>query len=268
MGICQETIHLLGGFPVAFIRRVAGGEDAGDTIVFVHGFGSAKEHFRYAFDSPSLEGFPLIATDLVGFGRSRGPEDFGYSMEEQGKVVLQILERLEIRRFHLCAHSMGGLVAMCMAEKVRDRVLSLVNMEGNLTPEDCTISGRVAGLTGEEFAEDGRRRLEETLRKAGADDTSMSEYAETFAAASTTALYMSSVHTVADSSTPLVGRLSRIKNVCFIYGEKNRGVYPGEALLRAAGIPLFYIPGAGHAMATENPGELYRVIRAFIDGLQ
>jgi pimeloyl-ACP methyl ester carboxylesterase len=237
-------------------------------IVFVHGFGSAKEHFRYAFDSIHLEEYPLIAMDLVGFGRSRGPDGFGFSMEEQARVVFRVLERLEVGSFHLCAHSMGALAAMSMAERQPKRILSLVDMEGNLTPEDCTISGRVAGLTIEEFAGDGRKKLEETLRKAGQEDPSMSEYAETFAMASTAALYKSAVHTVADASTPLVERLSRVKNACFIYGEKNRGVYPGEELLRAAGVPIFYVEGAGHSMATENPGQLFEVMASVFGGLQ
>ncbi|UCE18520.1 MAG: alpha/beta hydrolase [Gemmatimonadota bacterium] len=264
MKIGNTIINVRGDFDIACTRRLSGN---GATVVFIHGFGSAKEHFRYAFDSPSLEGFSLVVPDLVGFGQSRGPEEFGYRMKDQAAVILQLLDRLEIVTFHLCAHSMGGLIAMNMAEMEPFRVLSLIDMEGNLTPEDCFISGQVAERTFEEFVEKGRRKLEVLFRDAGLEDPSMREYVNTFAAASTEALYTSACHTVEVSSTPLVERLSRIRNVCFIYGEKNRGLYPGEALLQAAGVPIFYIKDAGHSMATENPKQLFSVIRSFIDGV-
>jgi pimeloyl-ACP methyl ester carboxylesterase len=162
---------------------------------------------------------------------------------------------------------MGGLVAIQMAEQAPERALSLIDLEGNLTPEDCYLSGRVAGFTIEQFSKSGRRKFENKFKEAGLEDPLMSEYAEEFAMASTAALYRSAVHMVADSSGPLVERLSRIKNSCYIYGERNRGVYPAERLLQAADIPLFYIEDTGHLMATENPGQLFSVIKSFIDRL-
>ena len=227
---------------------------------------SAKTHFRHAFDVSSLRRFTVVAIDLVGFGESRGPESFEYAMEDQARVMLKVLDVLKTESFHLCAHSMGGLVAMKMAELEPERILSLIDMEGNLTPEDCFFSGRVAELSFEAFEKEGRRRLEEELREAGLVDPAMSEYLETFRMASTIALYKSAGHTVADSATVLVDRLSRIRNACYIYGERSRGVYPGEKLLHEKGVPVFYVEGAGHAMAADNPEELYRVIGSFIEG--
>ena len=188
-------------------------------------------------------------------------------MKVQAKVVIALLNELGVERFHLCAHSMGGLAAMEIAELYPSRVLSFIDLEGNLTPEDCFFSGKVAEKTYEQFAERGRRKFEEHLHHAGKTDAAMKEYAETFSAASTIALYKSARHTVADSSTPLVERFLRIKNACYIYGEENRGVFPSEKLLTEAGIPIFYIANAGHSMATENPIELYRVMREFIERL-
>jgi pimeloyl-ACP methyl ester carboxylesterase len=260
----KRTIELNGGFNIAYdVRHI----DGADSLVFIHGYGSAKEHFRHAFDVSSLERFTIVAIDLVGFGKSRGPESFEYAMEDQACVMLKVLDKMKTESFHLCAHSMGGLVAMKMAELEPERILSLINMEGNLTPEDCFFSGKIVDLTSEEFEKRGRRKFEEDIREAGLKDPAMSEYLETFRMALTIALYKSAGHTVADSSTLLVDRLFRVKNACYIYGEKNRGVYPGEKLLREKGVPLFYIEGAGHSMATDNPEELYRVISSFIEGL-
>lgn len=261
----SNIISLQNNFHIAFLQRLSNSDK---TIVFIHGFGSAKEHFRCAFDSPSLEEYTLIAVDLAGFGQSRGPDDFGYSMKEQAEIVIELLAKMDAGNIHLCAHSMGGLVAMNMAELEPHRVLSFIDLEGNLTPEDCFFSGKITEKSFEQFAERGKRKFTEHFRNAGKEDSSMSEYAATFSSASTVALYKSAHHTVEDSSTPLVERFLRIKNACYIYGEKNRGVFPGEKLLTEAKVPIFYITDAGHSMATENPVELYRVIKEFLDGLK
>jgi pimeloyl-ACP methyl ester carboxylesterase len=262
--ILTQTVNFHKNFTIAYWERHSENNKA---IVFIHGFGSAKEHFRHAFSSPSLEDFTLIALDLIGFGQSKGPDEFGYSMHEQALIVLELLDQLGTKTFHLCGHSMGGLVAMNIAELNPQRVLSFIDLEGNLTIEDCSFTGKVAGSTFEEFADTGRWKLEEDFRNAGTDDPSMNEYAESFSMASTAALYKSAYHTVQDSSTPLIEKFRRIKNACYMYGDKNSGVFPGENLLRAAGVPIFYIENAGHAMAIDNPRHLYREIRTFIDRL-
>jgi pimeloyl-ACP methyl ester carboxylesterase len=261
----EKILELSGDFVIACNHRDVGGAES---IAFIHGYGSAKEHFDRAFDDASLERFNLIAIDLVGFGKSRGPEDFDYGMKDQARIMLRALDRLKIGSFHLCAHSMGGLVAMEMARIEPERILSFIDMEGNLTREDCFISERIATYTADQFADHGREIFEGELEDAGEKDPALKEYVETFRRASTDALYKSAAHAFADSSAPLVDLLSRIQNTCYIYGERNRGIFPGEKLLVEKGIPIFYIEGAGHPMATENPAQLYRVIQSFIDSLQ
>jgi len=231
----NRYIELSGDFNIAFNYRHI---DSADSLVFLHGFGSAS-----------------------------GPESFGYAMEDQARVVLKVLNKLKVESFHLCAHSMGGLVAMEMAELEPERTLSLINMEGNLTPEDCFFSEKIAELTYDEFEKRGRRQFEDNFRGTGPEGPDKNEYLETLSMALTGALYKSARHTVTDSSAVPVDQFSRIKNACYIYGEKNRGVYPGEKLLREKGVPLLYIKDAGHSMATDNPEELYRVISSFIEGL-
>jgi len=236
-----------------------------ETLVFIHGFGTNQEYFRYAFTAPPLLEFTLLAVDLAGFGSSPAPPEFSFTMHDQALLVLKLLDNLQIKYFHLCGHSMGGLVVMNMAELAPERILSLVNLEGNLTSEDCFLSGKVAGMSFAEFTAHGRDELDRGFRTAGIKNPAMREYADTFAAASNEALYKSALHTVQDSAAPLVDRLGRINNSCYIYGDKNRNIFPAEKLLHDNGVPVFYIENAGHAMAVENPRQLYNTIRLFID---
>ena len=64
-------------------------------IAFIHGYGSSKDFFRYAFTDPSLKQYSLIVLDLIGFGDSSKPENFSYQMSNQASQWRLAHGRLE-----------------------------------------------------------------------------------------------------------------------------------------------------------------------------
>lgn len=54
-----------------------------------------------------------------------------------------MLAHAGIEHFHLVGHSMGGLTALMLAHEEPERVLSFVDIEGNVAPEDCFLSRKV-----------------------------------------------------------------------------------------------------------------------------
>lgn len=92
---------------------------AGDPVVFIHGF-----PFKSTMWGPQLEAVPsgwrFIAPDLRGFGNSEaGSEPF--SMELFADDVVALLDHLEIDQAVICGLSMGGYVALSMAERYPHR---------------------------------------------------------------------------------------------------------------------------------------------------
>ena len=66
-----------------------------------------------------------IAPDLPGFGASdRRVAD--YSARSHADSTLKLLDRLEVERFHVLGFSMGGAVALHLAQTAPDRVASVV----------------------------------------------------------------------------------------------------------------------------------------------
>ena len=65
------------------------------------------------------------------------------SIEFLVDVADAVLKRLAIEEFHVVGHSMGGLTALMLAQRAPDRVLSFVNIEGNLAFEDCFLSRQI-----------------------------------------------------------------------------------------------------------------------------
>lgn len=90
--------------------------DQAKTIVVVHGFlGNSYEYDDFFNQMPEDFNYRVIVFDLIGFGVSDKPIDYTYTSENQANTVLEAIELLEIDDYILMAHSMGGDIAMRMA---------------------------------------------------------------------------------------------------------------------------------------------------------
>ena len=110
-------------------------------IVLLHGSpGSADNFDRFTTQSLSYElseqDAPLIsmeprlsrrtiAPDLPGFGASEH-RVADYSSRGHADSTLRLLDRLDVDRFHVLGFSMGGAVALHLADRAPDRVASII----------------------------------------------------------------------------------------------------------------------------------------------
>ncbi|MEW5879440.1 MAG: alpha/beta hydrolase [Pseudomonadota bacterium] len=95
-------------------------EAARPCIVFLHG--AQHDHSVWILQSRYLahHGYAVLALDLPGHGRSRGPAE--PSVEAIADRVARSLAPLANPRFLLVGHSMGSLVALELAQRLADRV--------------------------------------------------------------------------------------------------------------------------------------------------
>jgi len=92
----------------------------GPIAFFVHGNSLCKEIFKKQFEDTSLTNkLRLMALDLPGHGSSEKAIDpqKTYSLEGYAQVVIEVLEKLEIKNATLIGHSMGGHVVIILLEK-------------------------------------------------------------------------------------------------------------------------------------------------------
>lgn len=140
----MRELYLKLGGDCLFVRHSAIHADR-STLVFIHGLGESGLSFAEAFDRPELACFNLIVPDLIGFGRSSGATERDYSFKTQADRLGKALDHLGVGKVTLVGHSMGGDLATLMAAwDGIGKVKSLVNVEGNLTPEDLFISSQAA----------------------------------------------------------------------------------------------------------------------------
>jgi pimeloyl-ACP methyl ester carboxylesterase len=99
------------------VRRWAG---TGPPLVLLHGLLDSSEGWHH-LDALTRE---RIAFDLPGFGYSDAPQRG--SLEGYARDIAAGLEMLGVERFNLVGHSLGGGVAVALAELMPERVGSLV----------------------------------------------------------------------------------------------------------------------------------------------
>lgn len=92
----------------------------GRAIVLLHGFLEDKNMWNITVDELSKT-YKTIAIDLPGHGKS---ESIGYvhTMEMMADMVKKLLDHLNLRRYIVLGHSMGGYVAMSIAELFPDNI--------------------------------------------------------------------------------------------------------------------------------------------------
>ena len=111
-----------------------------EPIVFLHGFGSTKEDYADIVRYAAFDGRPFLAYDAPGCGETQCPNLQKISIPFLVETALALIDQLGFQRFHLVGHSMGGLTALMLAHAHPERVLSFVDIEGNIAPEDCFLS--------------------------------------------------------------------------------------------------------------------------------
>ncbi|OGX82180.1 hypothetical protein BEN47_18715 [Hymenobacter lapidarius] len=95
------------------------------TIVFLHGFAESREVWT-AFTRAFPEGYRLLTPNLPGHGTNLAPVP-DFSMEAQARHVIDYLGQKDCPNpVLLVCHSMGGYVALALAERWPQRVAGLV----------------------------------------------------------------------------------------------------------------------------------------------
>ncbi len=240
--------------------------------LFIHGLGDSRKWFLKHFNTYSLDRFSWIVPDLLGHGESSKIDQAeAYTMEQQAKNLITLLESEQVKQFSILAHSMGGPIAIsliellaCQEEPIAIPEL-LLYLEGNLDAGDAFFSSLIAKKTFPKFKEEFESICSKMLEDS--KEEHMVDYVAAFRKAGPFTIWASSKDLVPISAGgDLLNRLQTHHNLTsyFIFGEKNKGVFSSEKLVRDAQLPILYIPEAGHGLHTENPSYFWETIGKLI----
>lgn len=243
---------------VAAIHR----EGSGVPVVFLHGFGSTKEDYADIVRYTAFENRPFLAYDAPGCGESLCSDLSHVSIPFLVETALAMLEYFSIDRFHLVGHSMGGLTSLMLADDHPDRVLSFVDIEGNISPEDCFLSRQIFNYRDE----DAERFFTDFIERARhAPAYSSALYAGSLRhkvrAGAVRGIFESMVN-LSDNGDLMTRFLGLPCPKMFMYGEQNASLsYLNH--IASNGVELAEIPLCGHFPMYSNPPEMWRRIDRF-----
>ncbi len=238
---------------ISFQYKFNPGSD--EVVVFIHGLACSRDSFRNVFDADYFPNKSLLLVDLVGFGKSSKSPDFSYAMEDQAKLLGELL-LLPSVKIHLVAHSMGGAVALLLPANILSHVLSFTNIEGNLVASDCGILSR--GIISVPF-EVYRDRM------FGKQMAMLADHAQfRFHETDPLAVYKSAASLVQWSDSGELLRIFKSLGMrrSYFYGEENKAIPVLDCL---DFVEKHMIPQSGHGVMTDNPKDFYTKLAGFID---
>ena len=228
------------------------------TLVYIHGLGESSYCFEQVICDPRLAARDHVAPDLVGYGKSSWDRG-AVGVEQHAEHLEALIEELELRQVLLVGHSMGGVIGLYLARRLHARddieLQGFINIEGNISPSDCTGSALAAAQSLDEWLttgfDDYLASLTEPVDEADASQERGAVLRAYFASASHAdprTFHLNSRDLVRESATEtLASRLADLDvPQIYIHGTP-RGTGPRSLeLLAEAGIPARPVNGAGH----------------------
>jgi haloalkane dehalogenase len=105
----------------SFVRE----EGNGEPVLCIHGVPSSCFLYRKVIAELASRGLRGIAFDLPGLGLAERPARFDYTWTGLGRFCVAGVDALELDRFHLVVHDIGGPIGYELAATLPDRVSSL-----------------------------------------------------------------------------------------------------------------------------------------------
>ncbi|MBN1297738.1 alpha/beta hydrolase [bacterium] len=248
------------------VREIPGSKSEG-ILLYLHGLGESGISLESIATHPELRGFHHILPDLPGYGRSSWPVT-PLSLQETALFLLDWIDQRKLDRIILIGHSMGGVLGQYLCEERPHIFLGIINIEGNISPGDCTFSGQAITYTQEEFEVHGFDWLRKGVYLSGARRKALQGYYASLRFASPQQFWRHSNDLVNLSKDGTLARsftgLQQRKR--FIAGAPDGLCGTSLELLKKENTPLSIIRPAGHWPFLDKPSSFIAEILPFITG--
>lgn len=232
-------------------------------ILFVHPINLQGSSWGRVASALCADRFCLLP-DLRGHGRSTSHPPFG--VDAWVEDLLAVLDHFEVPRCHLVGGSLGGTLAVSLAERAPERVLSIVGFGTTLAIEGEDLESVLDVL-----AEKGVRRMFEEVIPAisVAPNTPQPLIDEIVAATNPNDVPTVAAVWRATIETDVRHLAGRVRAPAMIVsGEHDLTCPPeqGRAMAQALSAPFVRMPAVGHLPMYEAPDQTADMIRMHVEG--
>ncbi|MGQ9910034.1 MAG: alpha/beta fold hydrolase [Candidatus Flexifilum sp.] len=232
-------------------------------VTLLHGWGVDSSLMLSTAQGLSRSGFEMIIPDLPGFGSSASPPH-AWSACDYAKIVIHLLDHLDVKRTAVIGHSFGGRIGLILASEYPARVSKLVLTSAAGVPPQRrlipTVRLRAFKAMRAVANRLGGRRIAEQMstwynQRYGSPDFKQTSgiMRETFK------------RIIGEDLRPFAARISA--PTLLIWGDQDEDtpLWMGKTLEQAipdAGLVTF--PGAGHYAYLERNAEFVRIVTHFL----
>lgn len=245
--------------------RESGADRGARTILWIHGLGESALCFEKTLDRPDLAPWRHLAPDIPGYGRTAWPLA-PLPLAEQADLMADLCSDLGTGPVIIAGHSMGGVVALLMAERHPSLVHGVVDIDGNKSPDDCTFSSQAADQDLMSFIEGGFDTLRDKIYTAGVEEKAQRGYHASLCQADPATFHLNSSELVAMSEKrDMATRLAAL-NVPRVYiaGAPGGASEETRRLLEEARVTTLAITPAGHWPFLDQPEDFTAALLSYL----
>ncbi len=103
-----------------------GDKDAQKVIVLLHGKNFSGYYWESIAKDLLKKKYRVIIPDQIGFGKSSKPDSYQYSFGQLALNTKSLLDSLNIKKFDIVGHSMGGMLAVTFAVNYNESINKLI----------------------------------------------------------------------------------------------------------------------------------------------
>lgn len=254
----QEKQIVINSLLLTYYYQKASTQKRG-VVLFLHGWGSNSTLWFQSTERLQNEGFDLYYLDLPGFGKSQNPKE-AFSMQDYSYVVLEFMEKLDLRNVHLVGHSFGGKTAIKLGAANPELLHTITLVDASGIPHHSAITDAkimVAKMIKPAFSLSFMHPLKKKLvNKFGAEDYTANP-----------ALKQTFINVVEEDMRPALKSIQ--KPTLIVWGKNDENSYTpvSDANLmhhEVKNSELVVIDHAGHYPFLDQPGAFEKALSAFL----
>jgi len=237
-------------------------------LVMIHGLLGSLDYFSPAERLPSLA---VHTPDLIGYGPAQSPASIrDLSLEDQAEsVTAYIVEHVQAPCW-LLGHSVGGAVAMLLAQRQPELVAGVINVEGNFTLNDAFWCKKIANLPTDVWTNEYKDMVTAPSRWLRRSDIAVTPQRVAWAEQILHNQPPSTVQAMAQAVVKDTGRSEYLQVVrkvvdCgvpmyLLAGERSKAGWDVPEWVLATAKGYVVQPKTGHMMMLEEPTEFCRLV--------
>lgn len=242
-------------------------------LLMIHGLLGSIDYFA---PRSHLNGLHVHTLDQMGYGSQAAtvpPQTIDLHLQADG-IAHYVCEHIGHPTW-LLGHSVGGAVAMLVADRIPELVAGVISVEGNFTLNDAFWCARIAVTPQDQWEQEYRVMAADPDGFLARSEIAATEQRLAWAkailgnqgAATVRATARSVIkETGAPAYLELVRRVLARTPIYLLAGARSAAGWDVPDWVRAAARADVVLPDTGHMLMLEDPAGFCRSVRALIDG--